>query len=529
MTIERNVNQNTPIITRLRAYGSNRNIPYRFFNNFYRNPSKYPALFVGEATSYYAWRDDINESPTFYIKEQIPTESSAVFGEIDSDLGTFGKLENATITRVYINDLRQVYRIDIDYTVGEQTFSYITNHVDADLKGTYILEAKYITKLVLPYKGENLRAWRLDTLEERYVYTKQTEPEVGDFVFDEKGNQLINWHVSSIQSNRIELYCNGTNRFAYRRAGQDILGSTWNIEGKKVDMYVRDDDAIAQYGLLEGEVTFDGSDEDWNEIYPRLEDAKVIRVNESTEQTNPWDCGISADGTYEENSDDIFGNPIYSYFYIDVSKTDIGFDINDYIIDEDKAKIVMTSGECNGMEFDILEVTDLEELTEGSVRNWRLKLNRYQNQEVNMVYPNCYADIASGLSQESDTANAFKIMDGDTFVLTGIRFPEEYVYKAQIRLYEQALKYLKEYNHPHYFYTPKVDNIFLNKHKQIADGLVEGKQICIGEDVDVDIPQGGMYITIKNLEISVDDTDIDTYSITLDGELEDKIQIIRKK
>lgn len=54
--------------------------------------------------------------------------------------------------------------------------------------------------------------------------------------------------------------------------------NNWVIKSKMYDAYI-DSETIAKYGLREGTVTFDGSDEKWQEIYPSLEGMRIHHIS----------------------------------------------------------------------------------------------------------------------------------------------------------------------------------------------------------------------------------------------------------
>lgn len=53
--------------------------------------------------------------------------------------------------------------------------------------------------------------------------------------------------------------------------------NNWVIKSKMYDAYI-DSETIAKYGLREGTVTFDGSDENWKEIYPSIENMNISDI-----------------------------------------------------------------------------------------------------------------------------------------------------------------------------------------------------------------------------------------------------------
>ena len=246
---------------------------------------------------------------------------------------------------------------------------------------------------------------------------------------------------------------------------------------------------IEQIGLRSASQFFDTDDKTNGviEIYPTIEEMEVggVRVDEIDEGVAPDD-----DGRYDNdpgpNNVDIF-----------LSKA-IDFDIKD-LADNDFS-ISMKDGMCGGRTFKVASST----LVDG---RWRLTIERDPDDALDLWFP--YRD--------------YPIRKGDHFVLTGITLPDSYVNAASLKLLKYAIALIDKNDYTRYVYQPKVDEIFMARQhdqaqaddtgviKSLHDTLKAGDLM---EFEDTDLRIGGT-ISIDHLIIKEDDGKIPAYDITL--------------
>lgn len=264
------------------------------------------------------------------------------------------------------------------------------------------------------------------------------------------------------------------------------------------DVYLDSIDGIEKYGINEGTVFFETDDEEEDEdnIYPsmtgmtaqRLIDAGFDITLDSGDNGN-LDEILSA----EQMTDDGYlpddGSNISPSSFT-VTLKDIGFDIKDYLTDE-TAKISFTSGALVGRTFEITNV-----VKDG--KKQILTLTRYLDDDIQWVFPN----------------KIYNAKAGDKFVLLNIYMPDAYVVAAEYRLLDREKTYLAENSRNALTYTPKLDNIFFARHKDIAETIKEG-DIFTFSDEDL-----GLYksITIATINIRVGNSMIPEYEVTLSEE-----------
>lgn len=246
---------------------------------------------------------------------------------------------------------------------------------------------------------------------------------------------------------------------------------------------------IEQIGLRSASQYFDSDDKTNGivEIYPTIEEMTVggVRVDAIDEGVAPNDDGRFEDGQTVNNVD----------IYLSPS---IDFDIND--LRDDDFSIAMKDGMCGGRTFKVASAAKEN-------GRWRLTIQRVKDDALELWFP--YKD--------------YPIKRGDHFVLTGIVLPDSYVNAASLKLLKYAIAYLDKNDYTRYVYQPKVDELFMARQndkakadktgttKSLHDTLKAGD---IMEFDDDDLHIGGK-ITIDQLLIKENEGGVPTYEITL--------------
>lgn len=246
---------------------------------------------------------------------------------------------------------------------------------------------------------------------------------------------------------------------------------------------------IEQIGLRSASQYFDSDDKTNGivEIYPTIEEMTVggVRVDAIDEGVAPNDDGRFEDGQTVNNVD----------IYLSPS---IDFDIND--MRDDDFSIAMKDGMCGGRTFKVASSAKEN-------GRWRLTIQRVKDDALELWFP--YKD--------------YPIKRGDHFVLTGIVLPDSYVNAASLKLLKYAIAYLDKNDYTRYVYQPKVDELFMarqnDKAKADKTGTIKSlhdtlKAGDIMEFDDDDLHIGGK-ITIDQLLIKENEGGVPTYEITL--------------
>lgn len=280
-------------------------------------------------------------------------------------------------------------------------------------------------------------------------------------------------------------------------------GKEHSLSTMKYRPYV-DSTNLAEIGVRGGSVYFDTDNvkEGIIEIYPTIEEMEVdgVRIDTISTGSNITDNGVFKDGQTIPN------------FTVYLSPK-VNFDING--LKKDDFTISVKDGMCAGRDFSVKGSTK-----ENGV--WKLTLERTKDSSLDIYFP--YSDM--------------QIAAGDHYVLTGIEMPDEYIEAASKKLLKYALSYLDANDYTRYVYQPKVDELYMARQhdaamadttgttKSLHDTLKAGDLMhFIDEDFGIDAT-----IVIDKLLIKEGDNPVPTYEITLREDKEvGTIELIQNK
>lgn len=129
---------------------------------------------------------------------------------------------------------------------------------------------------------------------------------------------------------------------------------------------------------------------------------------------------------------------------------DLGFDITASFYDGDEHVIAMKSGNCVARQFTIGESIEKVEVDHNGkkVNGYKIYLtNREIDDTLNTFYP----------------STKDPIMAGDRYVLLGIEMPDVFVKAAEIRLLKAACQYMRDNCITKFTYQPYLDDIFIER------------------------------------------------------------------
>lgn len=184
-------------------------------------------------------------------------------------------------------------------------------------------------------------------------------------------------------------------------------------------------------------------------------------------------------------------------FYIDaiLDKTfiirikQVGFDINEMASQGEGKTISLKSGSCEGRNFII---SNAEYVSERDW--WNLTCKRQQDDTLGMLFPN----------------RDYKIESGDRFVLLDIAMPESYIRVAKERLLAEGSKFLSRASRVQSHYEPAIDaKVMVESGRTLREGMF---MEITDEDV---IDNTTEHILIDTLSIYEDESAIPTYKVTL--------------
>lgn len=468
--IEQTVDSEQNVITRLRAYGSDKNMPQRYYAE------------LGKKC--FANVTKVDKSVSNFI-------------EITTDLPYNSTLFNTPRTYKTSEDSET-------FTLGwavKVTFDFqtvVTAHIEptATQDGCCIVH----TELGEPYDtGDELDSVKL----QKFIESAS----VGKKLYFTRGI-----YKSAFEKEFVEFDNNMPNNMAVNRLmlpgfPDTSLSAFWNTMTEEEKKYVNptgssiifSEDKYRPYldspekdnaGLRQYSMYFDNDDKKNGiiEIYPTIEEMVVSgeRIDEISVGSSINDNGVFDDG--QEVKD----------FYIKLKKQ-IDFDLND--VKNDDFSISLKDGMCGGRTFKI------NECTKESDGSWSLKCARVKDDALELWFP--YKD--------------YPIRKGDHFVLTGLELPDSYIRAASIKLLKYSISYLNSNCKTRYAFQLKVDDLFMARQHDLSVSDSSGatkslyKTLRAGDvmpirDEDLGIDSD---IVIEQLTIKEEEGNIPSYEITL--------------
>lgn len=467
--IVQNADSDQSVVTRLRAYGSEKNLPSHYYADL-------GVKYVANIT-------------------KVVGASTNVTLELDLDY-----------IETYFKNPRKYI---VSGETGEQSFGWV-------LKVTFDFKTEITGYVTQTYDSKKCRF---------YSELKGTQTDTGD----EESKEKLDAFIAQVKAGNTKMYItSGLNKKAVPSSMKeyaknlpnnmsinrlmlpgfphvslsDFYNSLTNEEKKYVNPTGRqhkfstdphrpyiDSINIEQIGLRSASQFFETDDKTNGviEIYPTIEEMEIggVRVDEIDDGVAPDDDGRFGDNETVKNVD----------IYL---KKAIDFDIND--LKDDDFSISMKDGMCGGRTFKVASSTKID-------GRWRLTIERVKDDALELWFP--YKD--------------YPIKSGDHFVLTGITLPDSYVNAASLKLLKYAIAFIDKNDYTRYVYQPKVDEIFMARQHDLAEkdttGVIKSlhdtlKAGDLMEFEDTDLRIGGV-ISIDQLTIKEEDGKIPTYDITL--------------
>lgn len=468
--IEQTVDSEQNVITRLRAYGSDKNMPQRYYAE------------LGKKCFANVTKVDKNVSNFIEITTDLPYNST-LFNtprtyktSEDSETFTLGWAVKVTF------DFQTVVTAHIEPTTTQD--------------GCCIVH----TELGEPYDtGDELDSVKL----QKFIESAS----VGKKLYFTRGI-----YKSAFEKEFVEFDNNMPNNMAVNRLmlpgfPDTSLSAFWNTMTEEEKKYVNptgssiifSEDKYRPYldspekynaGLRQYSMYFDNDDKKNGiiEIYPTIEEMVVSgeRIDEISVGSSIDDNGVFDDGQDVKD------------FYIKLKKQ-IDFDLND--VKNDDFSISLKDGMCGGRTFKI------NACTKESDGSWSLKCARVKDDALELWFP--YKD--------------YPIRKGDHFVLTGLELPDSYIRAASIKLLKYSISYLNSNCKTRYAFQLKVDDLFMARQHDLSVSDSSGstkslyKTLRAGDVMSIRDEDLGIDsdIVIEQLTIKEEDGNIPSYEITL--------------
>lgn len=463
--INQDAESDQKIVTRMRAYGSEKNLPNRYY-----------ATLNMEVWADFADTIQLLDHTAWYAADiklgglNVETASAYFTNHISDGQGSsrysVSLHDGGVVVKATVTVLRAPYfeeRIEVRVAGG-------TNEENSVADARKYYEAVKSTKMVHFVSGVNKDAfpgskkdYATDHLPNNMACSRLMLPGFPQMSLQDWWNSHTDKHAS-LNPTGAEL------RFSTR------TDRPW-VESATADTI----------GVRPGSVFFDTEDikEKKEEIFPTIKEMEVdgVRIDEIAVGTSVEDNGVFKDGQDVPPCK------------VELNEK-VNFDIN--ALKQSDFSITMTDGMCAGRKFKV----------SGSVKEngrWVLTLQRVE--DIGLHFP--YKD--------------FQINKGDHFVLSGIELPAQYVEAASEKLLRYAIAWLIENDHTRHTYAPKIYDIFMARQhdeamadtsgtvKSIHDTIKEGDIMPFkDEDLGLDAE-----IIIDRLTIKEEDGKIPSYEVSL--------------
>lgn len=472
--VDQNADSDQSIITRLRAYGSEKNLPDHYYADL-GIKYKVGITKVGNAARYVELYLDLDYISTYFTEPRKYISS-----------GSTGEQTNGFVLRVTF-DFKTIITGYVTGTSNNKCRFY------SELKGSQADNGDEESKDALDAFISQVKSGSYTKLYITSGINEKTIPSENKEYAENLPNNMAISRLMLPGFPTLSLQEFWDTMTEEEKKYVNPTGKEHIFSNDKYRPYI-DSLNIDKIGLRSDSKFFDTDDKANGivEIYPTIEEMVVggVRVDEIYKGSEVDDDGRFVDGQSVKNID-IYLNPA------------IDFDIND--LKEDDFSICMKDGMCGGRSFKVASSTK-------ESGTWRLTIERVKDDTLGLYFP--YKD--------------YQIKKNDHFVLTGIRLPDSYVRAASLKLLKYAIALLDKNDYTRYVYQPKVDEIFMARQHDAAmadksgatrslhDTLRAGDIMRLSDD-DLGIKAD---VTIDQLIIKEEDGKIPAYEITLREEKE---------
>lgn len=212
-----------------------------------------------------------------------------------------------------------------------------------------------------------------------------------------------------------------------------------------------------------------------------------------------------------------------------------GFNLFGHALEGTDMEIRMTSGACAGCTFPIKVAKDgvtnlvmvkddgsLERDADGNVAFGTQGQDAQNDTRSGQVWL-CLEKDSSTYGELMPCRGRYEPAAGDTFVITGISLPEQYVYAAEKRLEAAVVKYMAENNAEKFTYSVGFSRVFTAADEAVMPLLDENATVM----VEYDGRQSVMYVSQYTVR-ATEDSAIPEVSITVSEKVSDVTDPIRQ-
>lgn len=324
----------------------------------------------------------------------------------------------------------------------------------------------------------------------------------------DSGKDVTNYYITNPETAKEVLF--------HSESGKHLI----TYSNDRHDPYIVSQNA-SEIGYRDGDISCTESNDDngLEAVYPTIEEITAADAGISS-STARLDAVVGAD-TIDDNG--VFDKDNTSISGFHITLPELGFDLRQAAKDAggSEMKISMKDGFCGGRTF---SVTNCTQQTDGT---WKIACKRSQDTSLDLWFPYSYAKSVQ--TPGASMANAYQILAGDHYVLTGIAVSSvNYIWAASVRLLRKAIHWLCKNDYTRYVFTPKIDEIFMARQseeakadktetiKSLHDTIKEG-DLLLFADSDLML-NGSVYIDQLSIKEN-GNKGIPTYEVTLRDEV----------
>lgn len=515
--VDKTADQDQAVVTKLHAYGSNENLPTRYYAEVGTTP-------YGRV-SYINHKDDVTSTSTPFVNVTLDLAWSSSY--FNTKLESSQSDADIRIVGVKVSDMTakgRVYELNgkICLVVGYNEKSSDPDSNIGNKDNVFNIIRSVVTNEVFEFvDGVNRDSFPSDHKNYAYVNGMPNNMAVNSLMLPGFPTFALSELCKCEYDTQKDETC------YYIR--KDKSSSDWILfhteSGKHIVTFSNDrhdpfvvSQNAEELGIREGDIscTEENDDNGLEKVYPTIEE--MIGSDAGLPNDKRIDEILSADtiddnGVYPktQEEDKIQGFNIYL--------PELGFDLRKAAEDAGgtNMKISMKDGFCGGRTFDVTNAVFKND-------RWELRCKRSHDDDLDLWFPYSYAKSVS--SPEASMSGAYQVRKGDRYIITGIYVDDvNYVWAASVRLLGKAIHWLCKNDYTTYVYSPKIDEIYMAEEAlaadamgltSIHDSIKEGDVLIFGDnDLKID---GSVYIDQLNIKEN-GNNGIATYDVTLRNEV----------
>lgn len=478
--IKKNQTNKDEFATRLYVYGSERNLPSRYYNGLdILNAESVDIRNLMLPLDRWGKTDDLPDARKAYLENAeavakfgiiprthyfdsedagadiYPSVTGMTIGAIRKTLADMGQAEYSPSLEIYPDDAERVDRV-LSGSAVEDDGVMRPKGKKYEISQTAKIEFGS-TQITIPSNSEDAVAFDTQTLVDMQIATSYK----GEVVVTPRAKYILLAENVSKVSVKFVLATRYATKTKMVEAVRGEDEKTWRFSVPKMKI-AREKETYSFFPLILTMLIT---------VTPISGAERMINL-------------MSPDGSIEVG----FNRTLESTF--DVSLKQIGFDINERAAAGEGKVISMKTGMCAGRNFEISDCVYVAETD-----SWTLTCKRQQDDTLGILFPN---------------NNGYQIAADDEFVLLEMAMPELYIRTAMEKLLAEGEALLSKASRVMSHYEPSIDaKVMIESGRTLREGMFM-------EITDEDVVDNTTdYILIDTLSIYEDESAIPTYKVTL--------------